>query len=117
MNRRRQGILPFVYKNSKGEDVTARAGLPLVVETFRALGLDWGCKQILTRCNGKFICHLLPLICMTWICALTLCFRCSFIVLGVLMLFQEFFRQPVLFTVIDSQRSPQHLGSCKIIYR
>jgi hypothetical protein len=37
---RRQGILPFVYKNSKGEDVTARAGLPLVVETFRALGLD-----------------------------------------------------------------------------
>lgn len=37
---RRQGILPFVLKLGDREDVTARAGLPLVVETMRALRLD-----------------------------------------------------------------------------
>lgn len=36
----RQGILPFVIECGEREDVTARAGLPLVVETMRALGLD-----------------------------------------------------------------------------
>jgi len=36
----RQGILPFVLERADREDVTARAGLPLVVETMRALGLD-----------------------------------------------------------------------------
>lgn len=37
---RRQGILPFVLKLAEREDITARAGLPLVMETNRALGLD-----------------------------------------------------------------------------
>ena len=37
---RRQGILPFVLKLGEREDVTSRAGLPLVLETSRALGLD-----------------------------------------------------------------------------
>jgi len=36
----RQGILPFVIERGEREDVTARAGLPLVVETLRALGVD-----------------------------------------------------------------------------
>jgi hypothetical protein len=36
----RQGILPFVIVQAKRDDVTARAGLPLVVETMRALGVD-----------------------------------------------------------------------------
>ena len=36
----RQGILPFVIEQAKRDDVTARAGLPLVVETIRALGVD-----------------------------------------------------------------------------
>lgn len=36
----RQGILPFVLVRAKRDRVTARAGLPLVVETMRALGLD-----------------------------------------------------------------------------
>ena len=36
----RQGILPFVIELGEREDVTARAGLPLVVETLRALGVD-----------------------------------------------------------------------------
>lgn len=36
----RQGILPFVMEQAKRDDVTARAGLPLVVETMRALGVD-----------------------------------------------------------------------------
>ncbi len=36
----RQGILPFVMEQAERADVTARAGLPLVVETMRALGLD-----------------------------------------------------------------------------
>lgn len=36
----RQGILPFVFVVGDREDVTARAGLPLVVETMRALGVD-----------------------------------------------------------------------------
>jgi len=35
----RQGILPFVIEQAKRDDVTARAGLPLVVETMRALGV------------------------------------------------------------------------------
>ena len=38
--RARQGILPFVVELTDREDVTARVGLPLVVETMRALGLD-----------------------------------------------------------------------------
>jgi len=37
---RRQGIFRFVMTLGEREDVTARAGLPLVVETMRALGLD-----------------------------------------------------------------------------
>jgi hypothetical protein len=36
----RQGILPFVMERARRDDVTARAGLPLVVETMRALGVD-----------------------------------------------------------------------------
>lgn len=36
----RQGILPFVFEQAERVDVTARAGLPLVVETMRALGVD-----------------------------------------------------------------------------
>lgn len=36
----RQGILPFVIEQAERGDVTARAGLPLVVETMRALGVD-----------------------------------------------------------------------------
>jgi len=36
----RQGILPFVIEQARREDVTARAGLPLVLETMRALGVD-----------------------------------------------------------------------------
>lgn len=36
----RQGILPFVVELGDREDVTAYAGLPLVVETMRALGMD-----------------------------------------------------------------------------
>lgn len=35
----RQGILPFMIEQAKRDDVTARAGLPLVVETMRALGV------------------------------------------------------------------------------
>ena len=38
--KRRQGILPFVLVSANRDDVTARAGLPLVVETMRALHLD-----------------------------------------------------------------------------
>jgi hypothetical protein len=38
--RGRQGILSFVIEPGEREDVTARAGLPLVVETMRALGMD-----------------------------------------------------------------------------
>lgn len=38
--RGRQGILPFVVEQAQRADVTARAGLPLVVETMRALGMD-----------------------------------------------------------------------------
>jgi len=37
---RRQGILPFIMEQTKRDDVTARAGLPLVLETMRALGID-----------------------------------------------------------------------------
>jgi hypothetical protein len=36
----RQGILPFVIRLGEREDVTARVGVPLVVETMRALGVD-----------------------------------------------------------------------------
>ena len=36
----RQGILPFVIEQAERADVTARAGLPLVVETMRALRMD-----------------------------------------------------------------------------
>ena len=38
--RGRQGILPFVFEQAKRADVTARAGLSLVLETMRALGMD-----------------------------------------------------------------------------
>ncbi len=37
--RSRQGILPFIYVKAERSDVTARAGLPLVAETMRALGV------------------------------------------------------------------------------
>ena len=37
---KRQGIFRFVFELGKQEDVTARAGLPLVAETMRALKLD-----------------------------------------------------------------------------
>ncbi|MFI4978546.1 MAG: IS1380 family transposase [Solirubrobacterales bacterium] len=37
---KRQGILPFVLKAAEYAEVTGRAGLPLVVETMRALGVD-----------------------------------------------------------------------------
>ena len=42
----RQGILPFVIKHDEGEDVTARAGLPLVVEAARALGVDTAAREL-----------------------------------------------------------------------
>lgn len=53
---RRQGILPFVIKLGEREDVTARAGLPLVIETSRALGLDEEAKNLfgLPRRKGDF---------------------------------------------------------------
>ena len=41
----RQGILPFVIELGEREDVTARAGLTLVVETMRALGIDELARQ------------------------------------------------------------------------
>lgn len=38
---RNQGVLPYgVEVTEKAEAVTARSGLPLVVETMRALGLS-----------------------------------------------------------------------------
>ena len=37
---RRRSILPFMMEWGGSEEVTARAGLPLVVETLRALGVD-----------------------------------------------------------------------------
>ena len=40
MTTGRQGILPFVFELSDRDDVTATAGLPLVVETMRALGVN-----------------------------------------------------------------------------
>jgi len=43
----RQGILPFVIVLGEREDVTARAGLPLVVETAHALGLDQEARKSL----------------------------------------------------------------------
>jgi hypothetical protein len=43
----RQGILPFVIEMGAREDVTARAGLPLVVETMRALGIDEAARESL----------------------------------------------------------------------
>ena len=46
---RRQGIFRFVIKLGEQEDVTARAGLPLVVEAFRALELDEVSRQKLPR--------------------------------------------------------------------
>lgn len=38
--RQRQGIFPFVMRHSNGAAVTARAGLPLVLEAARAVRLD-----------------------------------------------------------------------------
>ena len=46
---RRQGIFRFVIRLGEREDVTARAGLPLVVETMRALGLDEVARAQLPR--------------------------------------------------------------------
>lgn len=43
---RRQGILPFVLKLGEREDVTARAGLPLVIEMSRALRLDEKAREL-----------------------------------------------------------------------
>ena len=45
----RQGILPFVLLSAKRDDVTARAGLALVVETVRALGLDEVAREELPK--------------------------------------------------------------------
>lgn len=45
----RQGILPHVIEPTDRDDVTARAGLPLVVETMRALGLDEVAAQRLPK--------------------------------------------------------------------
>jgi Transposase DDE domain group 1 len=39
-SNKRQGILPFVLEAAEHIEVTGRAGLPLVVETMRALGVD-----------------------------------------------------------------------------
>jgi hypothetical protein len=54
MSRRRhrdrlRGIFPFAMILGAREDVTARAGLPLVVETMRALGLDQVAREQLPR--------------------------------------------------------------------
>ena len=46
---RRQGIFRFVIKLGEQEDVTARAGLPLVAEAMRALGLDEVAREKLPR--------------------------------------------------------------------
>lgn len=45
----RQGILSFVIEQAKRDDITARAGLPLVVETMRALGLEQVAAQELVQ--------------------------------------------------------------------
>lgn len=47
--RGRQGILPYVLERAERDDVTARAGLPLVVETMRALRLDEVAREKLPR--------------------------------------------------------------------
>ncbi len=44
----RQGILPFVIRHGNGEEVTAHAGLPLVVEALRAVRLDEVIEATLT---------------------------------------------------------------------
>ena len=49
----RQGILPFVIEQAKRDDITARAGLPLVVETMRALGLEEVAAKELGRPKGQ----------------------------------------------------------------
>lgn len=52
---RRQGILPFVIELAENEQVTARAGLPLVVEALRAIRLDEEVKaklRVTTRRRG-----------------------------------------------------------------
>ena len=43
----RQGILPFVIEQAERADVTARAGLPLIVEVMRALGVDESASSLL----------------------------------------------------------------------
>lgn len=52
----RQGILPFVMEASDDNDVTARAGLPLIVEALRAVGLDEELDERLQigRCDRVF---------------------------------------------------------------
>jgi hypothetical protein len=43
---KRQGILPFVVKMADRDDVTARVGLPLVIETARAFRLDEEARKL-----------------------------------------------------------------------
>jgi len=50
---RRQGILPFVLTLGQMDDVTARAGLPLVIETNRALRLDEEARKLFTPPRRK----------------------------------------------------------------
>lgn len=50
---RRQGILPFVLRLAERDDVTARAGLPLVVETHRALRLDVEARELFGQPRRK----------------------------------------------------------------
>ncbi len=50
---RRQGILPFVLKLGEREDVTARAGLPLVIEVNRALRLDEEARSLFEQPRRK----------------------------------------------------------------
>ena len=50
---KRQGILPFVMKMGERDDVTARAGLPLVIETARAFRLDEEARKLLGRARRK----------------------------------------------------------------
>jgi len=45
--------LPFVLKHAERDDVTSRAGLPLVIETSRALRLDVEARQLFGRPRRK----------------------------------------------------------------
>ena len=48
-----QGILPFVIRHGTGEEVTAHAGLPLVVEAMRAVRVEEGVEAQLTVAKGQ----------------------------------------------------------------